>query len=423
MSSILRLLLLMGVCFLFLLFVVGCGLVFSPPTPVVVTREVTREVTRVVVVTATPTHVPVIVERVITVTVLVAVTPAIETAVPEETPPAATIPVATEQVPDKGTATLALVPDTPTATLLPKLQSPAVVDDLDDPIAGLATLSKLAKAMQSQGIHTLRLAMDLSVPIDVTIKNQQQVDGNLTSLVRSQLSNYNIQGNYIIDISVDDLAQQTWVIEALGGVVGLGNEEVAELRQNGDKIWEKPTGGEWSLRRLTPDEALLPLGNSLVTIDAYSHALNLSNLVVDALRPLLLAGGGEPSLDNDYDWEPVTGVPSTGSPFWEMQRERAMSSSNNLKAILASLANSGLSTFVAPAAVTNGIQQIMSVEKAWLIPDTRLVDHSQVEVQGKGVIEVTYLMQQRLLDATVVMKTDNSFEYLLSMTIVTTPEQ
>jgi len=220
MSSNQRLLL-MGICFLTLLFVAGCGFMLAQPTPVVVTREVTREVTRVVVVTATPTHTPIIVEKVITVTVLVAVTPAIETAVPEETPLAATTPAATEQMPDKGIATLAPAPDTPTAAPSPEPQSPAVVDDLDDPSAGLATLSKVAKAMQSQGIHTLRLAMDLSVPIDVTIKNQQQVDGNLTSLVRSQLSNFDIQGNYVIDISVDDLAQQKWVIEALGGVAGL----------------------------------------------------------------------------------------------------------------------------------------------------------------------------------------------------------
>jgi len=185
-------------------------------------------------------------------------------------------------------------------------------------------------------------------------------------------------------------------------VESIGNEEVAELRQNGDKIWEKLLGGEWSLRRLTPDEALLPLGNSLVAIDAYSHALNVSELVVDALRPLLLAGGGDQSMAQDYGWTAVTGVPSTGSFFLEMQRERTVSSSNNLKAIAASLANSGLSAFVDPAAITNGIQQIMSVEKAWLISDTRLVDHSQVEVQGKGVIAATYLMQQRLLEVSSI---------------------
>ena len=265
--------------------------------------------------------------------------------------------------------------------------------------------------------------MDLSVPIDVIIKKQQQVDEDLTSLVRRQLSSFDIRGNYVIDISVDDLAQQKWVIEALGGVAGLGNEEVAELRQSGDKIWEKPAGGEWSLRRLTPDEALLPLGNSLVAIDAYSNALNVSELVVDALRPLLLAGGGDQSIDQDYGWTAVTSAPSTGSFFLEMQRERPMSSSNNLKAIAASLANSGLSSFIDPAAITNGIQQIMSIETAWLISDTRLVDHSQVEVQGKGVIEIDYLMQQRLLDATIVMKTENSFEYLLSVTIVSAPDR
>jgi len=414
--------LLIGICFLTLLFALGCGLTLGLPTPVVVTREVTR----IAVVTATPTQIPVIVEKVITVTVVVAVTPAIEieTVVPEETLPTATTPVATEQVLDEGIATSVPVPDTPTATPLPEPQSPTIVDALDDPIVGLAALSKVAKAMQSRGTHTLRLIMKLAVPIEVTIKNQQQVDEDLTRRVRSQLHKYDIGGNYIIDISVDDLAQQKWVIEASGGVVGLGNEDVAELRQNDDEVWEKPTRGEWSLRRLAPDEALLPLGNSLVEIDAYTHAWNLSDLIVDALRPLLLAVDREQSMtDQKHGWITVTDILSTDRLFLEVQRERAMSSSSNLKIIAASLANSGLSTFVDPVAVTHGIQQTTSVEKAWLTPDTWLVDHSQVEIQGKGVIEFTYLWQQRLLDAIVILKTDNSFEYLPSMTVVTPPEQ
>jgi hypothetical protein len=128
-------------------------------------------------------------------------------------------------------------------------------------------------------------------------------------------------------------------------------------------------------------------------------------------------------IDKEYGWIAATSAPSTDSLLLEMQRERTMSSSNNLKAITASLANSGLSRYADPAAVTNGVQQIMSTEKAWFTPDTWSVDHSQVEIQGKGVIEVTYLMQQRLLDASVVLSTDNSFEYLSSATIVTAPDQ
>jgi len=374
----------MGICFLILLFVLGCGFPLVQPTPIVVIQEVTR----VVVVTATPAHTPVI--------IVVTATPDGEMAVSEETPIA--------------------VPS-------PETQPPVIADGIDDPVAGLAALSEVAKGMQSQGIHTLRLKMDLSVPIEVTIRDQQQVDEGLTSLVRDELSNYTIQGNYIIDISLDDLAQQKWVIEALGGISGLGNEEVTELRQSGDRIWEKDMGGEWSLRELTPDEALLPLGNSLVAIDAYSHALNLSDLVVDALRPLLLSGDGQQSMINqNYGWTAVAGAPSTDG-LLEIQRERTISSSNNLRAIAASLANSGLSAYADPAAVTSGIRQTMSAEKAWFASDTWLVDHSQVEVQGKGVIEVTYLMQQRFLDATVTMSTANSFEYLSSAIIVTVPEQ
>jgi hypothetical protein len=374
----------MVICCLILLFALGCGFPLVQPTPIVVVQEVTR----VVVVTATPTQTPVI--------IVVTATPDNETTVSEEMPIAAPSPEG---------------------------QPPAIVDGMDDPVAGLAALSKVAQGMQSQGIHTLRLKMDLSVPIEVTIRDQQQVDESLTSLVRNELSNYRIQGNYVIDVSVDDLVQQKWVIEAMGGVTGLGNEEMTELQQSGDKIWEKDMGGEWSLRELTPDEAPLPLGNSLVAIDAYSHALNLSDLVIDALRPLLLTGDGEQSaMGQNYGWTAVTGAPSIDG-LLEMQRERAMSSSNNLEAVTASMANSGLSAYADPAAVTNGLQQITSAEKAWFAPDTRLVDHSQVEVRGKGVIEVTYLMQQRFLDATVTMSTANSFEYLPSVTIITVPEQ
>jgi hypothetical protein len=245
-------LLVMGICFLVLLFLLGCGFALTQPTPVVVTREVTR----IVVVTATPTHTPLIVEKIITVTVVVAATPAIETVVSEETPLAATTPVATEQMLDMGTATS--IPNSPTGQPSPKVQPPAVVDGMDDPLVGLAALSEIARAMQSQGIHTLRLTIDLSVPIEATVRDQQQVDEGLTNLVRNELANYKVQGNYVIDISVDDLAQQKWVIDALGGVVGLASEEVTELRQNGDRIWEKDMGGEWSLREFTPDEALLP---------------------------------------------------------------------------------------------------------------------------------------------------------------------
>jgi hypothetical protein len=405
---------LVGIGSLLLLLVLGFGFMLGRSIPAVVTQEVTR----VVVATATPTSPSIVVEKVVTVTVIVATMPANEL---EGTALAATTPIATEQVLGGEAATP--VPDSPIVAPTLGMQPSAVVDGLDDPTVGLAALSEVAQAMQSQGIHTLRLTMDLSVPIEATVRNEQQVDENLTSLVRNQLSNYDVQGNYIIDISVDDLAQQKWVIEALVGVVGLGSEEMTELQQNGDEVWERPIGGEWSSRRLAEDESLLPLGNSLVTIDAYSHALNLSDLVVDALRPLLLAGDGEPlATDQDYGWKRVDGVPSTSVSFLEVQRERVVSSSNNLKSVAASLANSGLSTFVDPAAVTNGIQQITSFEKAWLVPDTCLVSHNQVEIQGKGVIEATYLMQRRLMDATVILSTNSLFEYLSSTTIVTAPE-
>jgi len=418
----------MAICSLILLFVLGCGFMLTDPTPVVVTREVTR----VVVVTATPTYTPLIVERVITVTVVMAATPTLATVVPEETflatpTPTATeqtlAPTATEQVLHEETATPIPTPVSPTTVPSPDVQPSAVAGDLDDPVVRLAALSGVAKAIQSRGTHTLRLTMDLSVPIEATVRDREQVDERLTRLVRNELSDYDIQGNYIIDISVDDLVQQKWVIEAVGGIAGLGVEELAELRQSGDRVWEKPVGEEWSLRRLTPDEAPLPLGNSLVGIDAYSHALNLSDLIVDALRPLLLVGAGEQSMmEQVYGWTAVTADSSTES-LLEMHREREIASSNNLKAIAASLANTGLSTFADPAAVTNGIQQITSAEKAWLIPDTRLVDHSQVDIKGTGTIDVVYLMQKRLLDATVTLRTDNSFEYLSSMTIVTAPDQ
>jgi hypothetical protein len=396
------------------LVLVGCGLTLFQPTPVVVTQEVTR----LVVVTATPTPTSII--KVITVTVIVAATPATEVEeMPSKAVTTATVPA--EQLPNSETVTS--IPDLQTITSAPpEVQSPTIVDGLDDPVKGLLELSEVAKVVQSQGIHTLRLTMDLSVPIELTVRDQGQVDESLTNRVRSELHNYDIYGNYIIDISVDDLAQQKWVIEALGGVVGLEDEEILDLRQNGDKIWEKPVGGEWSLRDLPESESVLPLGGSLAAIDSFSHALNLSDLVTDALRPLLLARNGEhDGIAQNYSWTVVNGTPSIS--FVEIQRTRESSSSDNLKAIAASLANSGVSVFVDPAAVANGIERVTSVEKAWLNPDTRLVDHSQVEVHGSGVVEVTYLMQQKMLDATLILNTSNSFEYLPSTTVVGAPEQ
>jgi len=239
----------MAICSLILLFVLGCGFMLTDPTPVVVTREVTR----VVVVTATPTYTPLIVERVITVTVVMAATPTLATVVPEETflatpTPTATeqtlAPTATEQVLHEETATPIPPPVSPTTVPSPDVQPSAVAGDLDDPVVRLAALSGVAKAIQSRGTHTLRLTMDLSVPIEATVRDREQVDERLTRLVRNELSDYDIQGNYIIDISVDDLVQQKWVIEAVGGIAGLGVEELAELRQSGDRVlgktvWER----------------------------------------------------------------------------------------------------------------------------------------------------------------------------------------
>lgn len=410
-----QLLVIVAVCSLFLLVALG-GFVLGRSTPAVVTQEVTR----IVVATPTPTPSPVIAERVITVTVVVAATPVGSLG---ETPPMAATPAATEQMPN-GEAT---TPNPSLSTIAPTIESQPliVVDGLDDPALGLAMLSEVAQVIQSRGIHTLRLKMDLSILIEVTVMNQQQVDENLTQLVRNELSKFDVQGNYIIDISIDDLAQQKWVIEALGGVVGFGNsEEVAELRQNGSQVWEKPLDGEWSLRNLTEDEALFPLGGSLIIIDDYTHALNLSDLVIDALRPLLLAENREqPGLDQAYGWTGIDDASSTSASFLEVQRERVIPSSNNLKAIAAALANSGLSAFVDPAAVTNGIQQTTSFEKAWLVPETWLVDHGQIDVQGEGVVEATHLMQQKLVDTTVILRANNSFEYLLFTTNVTAPEE
>jgi hypothetical protein len=106
-----------------------------------------------------------------------------------------------------------------------------------------------------------------------------------------------------------------------------------------------------------------------------------------------------------------------------MERERPVAANNNLQAIMATLANSGLSALLDPATVTHGIQQSSSVEKAWLDPATRLVNHGQVEVQGKGVTEISYLLQQKLVEATVILNTNNSFEYLPSTMVVTAPRE
>jgi len=403
-----------GIGALLLLLALGYGFMLGRSTPAVITQEVTR----IVVATATPTPSPIVVEKVVTVTVVTETTPM---GAPEETPPSA----ATATVAGQGLSTEAVAQDEESlaVTSTTEAQLPASVCGLDDPVAGLTTLSEVAQVLQTQGIHTLRLTMVLSVPSEVTVREGQQVDKNLTWLVRNQLSNYDILGDYIVDIGLDGLAQQEWVIEALGGVVGLGSEEVTELRQNGENVWEKPTGGEWSLRKLQEGKSLRPLGDSCVTIDANSHTLNVSDLIIDALRPLLLAADREQTtVEHGCSWTRVEGIHSADTSFLEVQRERAVSSNNNLKAITASLADSGLSTFVDPAAVSNGIQQVMYFEQAGLDPDTWLVNHGRVEVQGKGMIEATYAMQHKWLDAEVTLRVDSVFEYLPVALSVTPPE-
>ncbi len=384
------------------LLLLGCQLV-GTPTPIVI------------VVTATPSHTPVI--KYITVEVVVTATPSLGMTIPVETPTSAigVTPDSTKSTPDRETTVPTSTSPPPTATPSPGVQPTKAGDALDDPATGLVTLANVAKTIQSQGNHTLRLTMKLSVPVGLTVMSGQQIDEGLTRSIRAQLSDYEIQGDFIIDISVDDLAQQKWVIDAFGATFGLGIEEGMEIRQSGDRIREKSESGEWISRELTSDQAVLPLGNSLVAIDAYGHALNTTDLVIDSLRPLLTGGEYQ-----SVGWV-VTDVISSGSEFVEAYRERQPPSSSNLKAVAAAFANSGLSTFVDPVKVTNGIQQITSVERAELVSDTRLVNHGQVEVRGQGTIEITYLMRQRSLDAILTLKTENSFEYLPSLTIIGEP--
>jgi hypothetical protein len=395
----------LGLCIVILLLIVGY--LFARFNPVIVTQEVTR----IVMVTVTPTQTPVIIEKIVT--VVVTVTPNTQTV----DNPGAASPTALEALPNEPTATPISDPSTPPSEI--EQESSVVIKHLDDPVSGLESLAQIAESMQAQEIHTLRLKMDMSVPIDLTVKDQQQViDQSSTNRVNDELAEFNIQGSYIIDISLDELAQQKWMIEVVGVTVGLNNEEQIELRQIGEEIWEKPNTQDWQYRQPTQEEGRLPLGNSLVAIDAYSHALNLSELMVDALNPLLLA---HPAMLNLHgDWQDITDLSAPAEQL-ALERESAETADNNLKAVMSTLANSGLSTIIDPAAVTHGITEIKSIEKAQLDPATRFVSWGQVETKGQGTTEVDYLFQQRLVDATVIIRTDTTFEFLQTPTIITAP--
>lgn len=395
----------LGICFVVLLLMLGY--IFARLNPIIVTQEVTR----IVMVTVTPTQTPVIIEKIVT--VVVTATPDIQTV----DNPGAASPTALELLLNQPTATP--VPDPPTPPSEIEQKSAVAINSLDDPVSGLEALAQIAESLQAQEIHTLRLKMDMSVPIDLTIKDQQQViDQSSTNRVNNELAELNIHGNYIIDISVDELAQQKWMIEVVGVTVGLNNEEQIELRHIGEEIWEKPNTQDWQYRKLIQEEVHLPLGNSLVAIDAYSHALNLSELMVDALNPLLLAHPSRPNLHGD--WQAMTD-PSIPAGQLALGRERAETADNNLKAVMSTLANSGLSTLIDPAAVTHGITEIRFIEKAQLDPATHSVNWGQVETKGQGITEVDYLFQHRLVDATVTIHTDTTFEFLQAPTKITAP--
>jgi hypothetical protein len=395
----------LAICLVALLLMLGY--MFAQLNPVIVTQEVTR----IVMVTVTPTPTPVIIEKIVT--VVVTATPDTQTV----DNPGIVAPTALESLLNQPTATPVPGPPTPPGETE---QKPAVViKDLDDPVSGLEALAQVAESLQAQDIHTLRLKMDMSVPIDLTVKNQQQVvDPSSTNRVNDELAEFNIHGNYIIDISVDELAQKKWMIEVLGATVGLNNEEQIELRHIGEEIWEKPNTQDWQYRKLIQEETHLPLGNSLVAIDAYSHALNLSELMVDALNPLLLVN---PSVSNlPGDWQAITD-PSIPAGQLALGREHAETADNNLKAVMSTLANSGLSTLIDPAAVTHGITKIRFIEKAQLDPATHFVNWGQVETKGQGATEVDYLFQRRLVDAIVIIRTDTTFEFLQASTKITAP--
>lgn len=402
-----RLLLVIGFCFLILLLLLGCGISLSQSTPTVVTQEVTR------IVIATPTDTP----SVITVTVIVVATPTTTTGMQDEATKQADPPASSTRI--AGIASPTHTPISKTVPPTSERQALPIEHPLDDPSAGLVMLSEAAEELTAQGFHTLRLTLNLSVAVEGAVRKQQQADARLTSLLRQELEKHEISGNYVLDISLDDLAQQVWVIDGLGVTVGLGGEETVTWQQHGEKIRERFGDASWIERELTANEALLPLGNYLAVIDNYSHALNLSELIIDALRPLLLLSIPELGVPNQmHGWTEATDNLSMSSGFLAVRRERLLTQNNNLQSITASFANTGLSDYVDPVIITNGIQQTDSVEEAWLMPSTRLVKHGGVDIRGIGTVEFDYLGQHRFIDAVVTMSTENVFEFLDSVTIV-----
>ena len=377
-------LLVLGLCVLTLLLTLNCGVSFTLSTLPESTSVVTQEVTRVVV--ATPT-----------ITLANSPEPVLTVVLPAETEPATTMPMITVE---------------------PEAQSPSIESELDDPESALQTLSAIAQDLVDQGTHTLRITVDLEVPLDLAIRNGHE---NLTRLVGDQLSEYEMTGDLIFDVSLDDLSQQVWVIKAIGGVSGVETEQIVEIWQDDSIIWEKDTNGEWVERELATDEAVIPLANSLLTIDDYTHAINLSDILMDTLRPLPLSRGEESPSFDEYGWG-VTDDASVGA-FVQARRERPLSSCNNMTSLVASLANSGISAYVNPAEVTNGIQEFSSYEEAWLLLDSWLVDHSLVRIKGSGAVEVSYLGQQRTMDGTITLETENTYQYLLSTTSILSPTQ
>lgn len=371
-------------CLLILLLAMSCNwsLTFSttPNTPGVVTQEVTR------IVVATPTTYSLI--------------------APESTEAATTPPVL-------------ITPESPSPTVEPT-EMPLIEDELDTPPLGLQVLSEVAEVLLSQGIHTLRLTIHLSAPVDIVIRNGQQADESLTRLVADQLAEYEVEGDLIVDISVDDLAQQRWVIKALGGVEGINTEEIVEVWQNGDTVWERPANGEWTQRTLSEDEAMSPLANSFVVIDNYTHGINLSDLVVDALRPVLATRNADGSTWEEHGWTTL-GAASEG--FIEIRRERALSTSNNVRAIIAALTNSGISAYVNPADITHGIQDYSSVEMARLTPENHLPSEGQSDERGTGAVEFSYMGQVRTMLGVVTLRSENVYEYLPIITRVSSPVQ
>lgn len=152
--------------------------------------------------------------------------------------------------------------------------------------AGTQTeLAEIATILISTGAKTLQVFVSLNSHMQIDAA-ERGTDSRVLTAVRSNLPEKPIVGNLNLEIDLNALKEERWLINADLALTTLGKTEFITLHQEDDLLMRQSQAGEWVEETLSQDSATLPLGGYEVPIDTNGNAVNLSEVVTAVLTPL-----------------------------------------------------------------------------------------------------------------------------------------